>query len=552
MPLRQDGSGGTRSARPPTPIPTERAFHYTELEGATGRDIYFRPERYQRSELGSVGVAVLVMRGGVTWRCELLDVSQNGLAFEWSDGEPPEIGALLDEVVLRFDGHEAYRGSARVCSLRRVGETRSPHRGSANAEEAPKVKRSLGTALEHEPAAKTATVVGASLLDTLMNIEDVLQLRDVKATVSDSAHPGLRLHSGSWRVPGQERFKALVSELRLFLEDARSRFAELESSLPWHVVHGHEESPARDALIQRIKAGFVADLVQASNEIDAALRGASSEARSALREFSERCLGELLMQSPWMHRARYKPLGYPGDFEVMNGLYSRHFSGATLFAKALNLGFVSTPAAEAVRCRKDMIKERLSAILDEKQSEGQSCRILSIAAGPAEEVFGLLEQRQRIDVPLEVVLFDQDKNALSFSFARLSRLVAQKWQGKVRIVHLHDSITKLLRGSAVLSSSGVFDAVYASGLFDYLQPHTWVSLCRSLYSMLAPRGRLYVGNMVPSSPSRWFMELHLDWFLEYREHDELVELARKAAPDALIEVIEEMTGVNPFVAVTRA
>ncbi len=40
------------------------------------------------------------------------------------------------------------------------------------------------------------------------------------------------------------------------------------------------------------------------------------------------------MQSPWMHRARHKPLGYLGDFEMMNGLYGNHFAGSTLFAKA--------------------------------------------------------------------------------------------------------------------------------------------------------------------------------------------------------------------------
>jgi len=500
-------------------MPTERAFRYTELEGATGRDIYFRPERYPRSELASIGVAVLVMQDGQARRCELCDVSQNGFAFEWSGAAPLQLGTLLDEVVLSFDGHEAYRGRARVCSLR---------------------------------AGERTTHVGASLLDTLMNIEDVLQLRDVKAAITDSAHPALRLHSGSWRVPGQERFKALVSELRLFLEDARSKFAELEASLPWHVIHGEQDSPAREALIQRIRAGFVADLVQASSEVDAALRCAPSEARSALREFSQRCVGDLLMQSPWMHRARHKPLGYPGDFEVMNGLYGRHFAGPSLFAKALNLGFVSTPGAEAVRTRKEMLQERLSAILDEKEARGEPCRILSIAAGPAQEVLGLLEARRHIGVPLEIVLFDQDKSALSFSFARLNRVVAQRWQGQVRVVHLHDSITKLLRGCTRLSNSGVFDAVYASGLFDYLQPHTWVSLCRNLYSMLAEGGRLYVGNMVPENASRWFMELHLDWFLEYREHEELLALAGKAAPEAPLQIIEESTGVNPFIVVTRA
>jgi hypothetical protein len=57
--------------------------------------------------------------------------------------------------------------------------------------------------------------------------------------------------------------------------------------------------------------------------------------------------------------------------------------------------------------------------------------------------------------------------------------------------------------------------------------------------------------MVPQNPSRWFMELHLDWALVYREHEEMLELARAAAPSAHLELCEEPTGVNPFVALTR-
>jgi hypothetical protein len=58
--------------------------------------------------------------------------------------------------------------------------------------------------------------------------------------------------------------------------------------------------------------------------------------------------------------------------------------------------------------------------------------------------------------------------------------------------------------------------------------------------------------MMPTNPSRWFMELHLDWFLIYREIAELAAIGRAAAPGARLEVLEEETGVNPFIALTRA
>jgi extracellular factor (EF) 3-hydroxypalmitic acid methyl ester biosynthesis protein len=197
-----------------------------------------------------------------------------------------------------------------------------------------------------------------------------------------------------------------------------------------------------------------------------------------------------------------------------------------------------------------MIKRRLSALID-NAAPGSKVRILSIAAGPAQEIFELLQERTHMPCAVEVVLFDQDRRALSYSYNRLKRLVDSKWQSQVTLLHLHDSIKRLLRGATVFSGQGVFDAIYSCGLFDYLQLPTAVSLCTTLYSLLAPRGTLYIGNMVPGCQSRWIMELHLDWFLVYRERSEMLELARVAAPSAHIEIVEEETGVDPFVALTR-
>ena len=499
--------------------------NYAEFKGKHGRDVFFRPDRYQRSELGPVGVAVEVVSGAETRRSELFDVSQSGLAFDWPSELPVELGTILDEIVVRFDEHEAYRGAARVSSVRRAGES---------------------------------TIVGVSLFDALMNIEDVLHLRDVKAWAGGVSSRGLGLRDAPWRVSGQDRFKALVAELRLTLEDAQDKFGALEASLPWHIAHGDpalepgakRESPARDALIERVRTEFVVDGVALSNEIDAAYRLAPRPERASLREYSTRFVHELLMHAPWMHRARHKPLGYPGDYEIMNGLYGNHFAGPTLFAKAVNMCFVNTPAAVAVRARKDMIKGQLLGLIESHRAD-EPVRILSIAAGPAQEVYELLAERSELPCRLEIVLFDQDKRALSFSYGRLQRLIARRFRENVSVVHLHDSIKHLLRGPDVFAGQKPFHAVYSCGLFDYLQLLTGVSLCRSLFSLVAPGGRLFVGNMVPSSPSRWFMELHLDWFLVYRQREEMLELARLAAPEARAEIMEESTGVNPFVVLRR-
>jgi extracellular factor (EF) 3-hydroxypalmitic acid methyl ester biosynthesis protein len=514
---------GTPSSLPPAieedpqSGPAGAVANYADFQGARGRDVFFRPDRYQVSDLGPIGVAVELTLGDRTTLCELFDVSQNGVAFDWPQEEPVAIGTVLPDIVVKFDEHEAYRGGARVSSVRREDRR---------------------------------TIVGASFVDTLMNIEDVLHLRDVKTWLRGAGAEGLGFRAAPWRTEGHERFKARVAELRLLLEDARSNFTQLEASLPGNVVQGEHDSPARDALIDRIRSEFASDVVELSAQIDEALRPAAREQRDALGEYTHRFLHDLLMQSPWMHRARHKPLGYPGDYEIMNGLYSHHFSGPTLFAKAVNLAFVSMPAGEAVRTRKNLIKEQLAQLLNAPPGNGP-VRILSIAAGPAQEVFELLKEQETLERPVEIVLYDQDKRALTFSYSRLQRLVSSKWRGQVKLVHLNDSIKHLLRGSGIFSGHGKFDAVYSCGLFDYLQLLTSVSLCRSLFELVAPGGTLYVGNMVPSNPCRWFMELHLDWYLVYRERSEMLELGRIAAPGARARIIEESTGVNPFIALTK-
>jgi len=72
-------------------------------------------------------------------------------------------------------------------------------------------------------------------------------------------------------------------------------------------------------------------------------------------------------------------------------------------------------------------------------------------------VFELLSEREHIPHPVEVVLFDQDKRALTFSYGRLKRVVSTRWKETISLVHLHDSIKRLLLGSSVFAGQGEFD-----------------------------------------------------------------------------------------------
>jgi len=63
---------------------------------------------------------VVITVAGSDRICPLLDLSENGAAFEWPEALVPAIGDRLASLNVRFDSHVSYRGEARVGSLREI------------------------------------------------------------------------------------------------------------------------------------------------------------------------------------------------------------------------------------------------------------------------------------------------------------------------------------------------------------------------------------------------------------------------------------------------
>ena len=251
------------------------------------------------------------------------------------------------------------------------------------------------------------------------------------------------------------------------------------------------------------------------------------------------------MQSPGLRRSYEKPFGYPGDYEVMNATYERFFDGATLFARSVGLGFSETLCSRAIRSRKDLVKRQLMALLSRRAGSTDPVRVLSIGAGPAQELHELFQEIDEMPASLEVVLFEQDKNALAHAFRRLTPSVEARFPRNVRLLFLHDSIKRLLQDGSLFAPFGKFDLIYSAGLLDYLQRRTAVVLTRHLAGAAAPGGQLMVANMVDHA-SRMLLQIHLDWALVYRTREELLDIARSAVPGAQVRILEEDSGVNPF------
>jgi extracellular factor (EF) 3-hydroxypalmitic acid methyl ester biosynthesis protein len=490
---------------------------YEELDGAQGREVFFRPHRYRAQDLSPLRCTVVVRADDLPVDCALYDVSQNGVAFELPQGISLQVGEVIKDLEMRFDAHVAFRGEARVQSMRQIDDIR---------------------------------VAGVSFVDFLLDMDTFMQVRDLRR-FSEQPQNSVKVDGQPWRFDGMERYKSLVSEYALYLADSERKMDDLEGRLAFNVVHGDSDSPARESLVGWVGREFTPEVIRYTESIDAVSRGVPPSHLPAVRTFTQRHLHEFFMKAPWMHRAHFKPFGYPGDYEVMRFFYERNFEGTSLFGKAFHYATIQCKTAQAVCKRKDLVKRQLQQIIESRSGSDKPVRILSVAAGPAQELFELLGEVNDLDVPVDLVLFDQDKSALTYAYSRLKPLVERRFPKQVRLLYLNESIKRLLRDRQIFAEFGPFDGIFSSGLYDYLAPTTATVLTKSLHARLAPGGALYIANMVPESPNRWVMEHLLDWHLIHRSRSELMDIGRRAAPNAPIRILEEETGVNPFIELVR-
>jgi hypothetical protein len=238
------------------------------------------------------------------------------------------------------------------------------------------------------------------------------------------------------------------------------------------------------------------------------------ERLQATKELTELVLTpEFRLGAIW-DRSYDKPLGYPGDFEVMNQVYDWQRVGNTVYGKLLHR--IGLDVAECIKTRMEVVKAQISKVV---QARGQDrpARILSLGSGPAREVELSLTNPRGLGGRAEFTLVDQETAALKYAYERTYPDVMRSG-GTAVVQCLNMSFTEILRGISGLNSVPPQDMIYSVGLLDYLADRRAAALSRRLYESLAPGGLLIIGNMNETGLSNlWPMEFITDWNLHYRD-----------------------------------
>jgi SAM-dependent methyltransferase len=248
----------------------------------------------------------------------------------------------------------------------------------------------------------------------------------------------------------------------------------------------------------------------------------------------------------FLDRAYSKPQGYAGDYRMMELGQADVLTGDTLFARFLHYYSQHTSLGQTIKARARVAYEAAKQTI----AQDRPVRIMSLACGPAIELRHLLADVETFHYPVEILLIDQDEDALRSCVTELNRVVSERGDNPPVEFHcLHFSLRQIIApkkgGERKLVEevlSGV-DLVYSMGLFDYLLQPLARRTTAKLFDLLAPQGRLLIGNLCRVPDSTWMMEYGVAWHLVYRKEDEMFDLGNEIAGDrCALQVLEDRTG----------
>jgi extracellular factor (EF) 3-hydroxypalmitic acid methyl ester biosynthesis protein len=473
--------------------------HYEELTGGEGRRIFYRAERFDAKTLmSSISPVVDVQDKSF----DLLDVSMSGISFV-----SPQSTSWLDDLnkdvplSLKLDSTEIFTGRGKI---RRIEPHKDKHK------------------------------IAVELTKGYLDIPGLLERHDGLA-LSQSITEGL--DDKSALVPGD--YKKLLGDAVYLLRSIKKLLERVETEF------SREDSRGEDRIKDFILTCEASALVrwrEISRQCLAISESIADDASvvAATKKYTELVLTPELTPGASWHRAYAKPLGYPGDFQVMNYAYNLKLEGNSAYDKFCHR--LGTSTGEFIATRMVMVKQIIANLSSAAAAKNKSnFKAASLGCGPAQEVTNFLKSAY-VPLPVEFTLIDQDHDALSFAYKNTYPEII-RLDGKASVKCLHATFLEFLTTGRLFKKLEKQNLIYAVGLADYLDKKKATKLVNDLYENLLPGGTLIIGCMRESADSlKWQVEYVVDWTLQHRSEAEMFELAENLESAATRDVVVDSTG----------
>jgi len=250
--------------------------------------------------------------------------------------------------------------------------------------------------------------------------------------------------------------------------------------------------------------------------------------------------GKVLQVGSLQHRARTKPLGYAGDFQLLADIVENRCCDHPL-GKLFDRYFLNQAAPQAVRNRTEQAGFALCDHL--QKATHDAYRVVSVGVGTGMDVqTGLSLLPRKIRTRVEVTLLDLDETSLEFAKSRVMDVIEE-----TQVHTLRENLFRIAhKERGQLFPDGTHFLI-CSGLFDYLEDDVATAMLMLFWESLAEGGLMLVGNFVPYHPTRAYMEWIGNWYLQYRTPAQLAAIADAAGiPGNRWTIEADRTGADLF------
>jgi len=341
----------------------------------------------------------------------------------------------------------------------------------------------------------------------------------------------------------QAPFKLVVSNMASMLSGVQHWLTGVDVGIRTTVTRRRDD--LEQEIFSSVQTRVVEEVLPAMQDFEEVVAEVEEGEVAVHKSFARRELHPIMLCSPFLYRTYTKPLGYAGDYEMVNMMLRNPYEGSSAFAKLLNFALLNTAPVVAHRNRIDYLVEKLRTECARRVTMGKT-RIFNLACGPAVEVQRFLRECEESDLA-QIDLLDFNAETLDYTRERIQE--ARMSGGReTKVGYFQRSVHQLLRAATQGGEDEFtgYDIVYCAGLFDYLSQRVCKRLVELFCTMAKPGGLVIVTNVSDDNPSKAWMEYLVEWNLIYRGRREMEDLVPERVPVKRTNIQADATGVNLF------
>lgn len=211
-----------------------------------------------------------------------------------------------------------------------------------------------------------------------------------------------------------------------------------------------------------------------------------------------------------------KPLGYAGDFKIIDDIYLGEPTTKG-FDRLFDNYFLMSAISVAVRNRKEDFKKLIIDFINKRR--GKKLLVMDLASGPCRELKEIISSDSSLCSNVTFDCYENDSNAIEYAKKIL--------KGYSNINFIKENALRIaFRKDIHALIDKRYDLIYSTGLFDYFNERVGAALVKNLKKILKPNGIMAISTVTDryNNPSVHYMEWVGDWNLIYRDSEEFVKI----------------------------